>query len=233
MSRRLVHFCTLGRSSGPPGGRPHERLKAGTPREAPTPAPTTEHRPHNSDPTPFEGQNNAESTNLRNHWRGGKSWAAPGSPASTPRFDVPPEQRSWSLNMSWLQFNAGPSPGTCHWLQFSEGPSVSGAPLGCTGETCSLSGETKAPTATATHASCHEARLNRRSLPHFRRRVSSGGALLSICVFDESLVVRVRALLADAAAERERERERERRMFAILSTCLEAKHEKKNKKKNL
>ena len=28
-------------SSGPPGGRPHARLKAGTPREAPTPAPTT------------------------------------------------------------------------------------------------------------------------------------------------------------------------------------------------
>ena len=28
-------------SSGPPGGRPHARLKAGTLREAPTPAPTT------------------------------------------------------------------------------------------------------------------------------------------------------------------------------------------------
>ena len=41
----------------------------------------------------------------------------PRSPASTSRFDVPPEQRSWSLNMSWLQFNAGPTPGTCHWLQ--------------------------------------------------------------------------------------------------------------------
>ena len=103
----------------------------------------------------------------------------PRSPASTPRFDVPPEQRSWSLNMSWLQFNAGPSPGTCHWLQFNAGPSPSGAPPGCSGETCSLSGETKAPTATATCASCHEARHNRRSLPNFGRRVSSGGALLS------------------------------------------------------
>ena len=27
----------------------------------------------------------------------------PRSPASTPRFDVPPEQQSWSLNMSWSQ----------------------------------------------------------------------------------------------------------------------------------
>ena len=81
----------------------------------------------------------------------------PRSPASTPRFNVPPEQRSWSLNMSWLQFNAGPSPGTCHWLQFNAGPSASGAPPGCSGETCSLSEETKAPTATATCASCHEA----------------------------------------------------------------------------
>ena len=43
-------------------------------------------------------------------WR--EKLSRPRSPASTPRFDVPPEQRSWSLNMSWLQFNAGPSPGT-------------------------------------------------------------------------------------------------------------------------
>ena len=73
LSRRLVHFCKLGRSSGPPGGRPHARLKAGTPCEAPTPAPTTKHCPHNSDLMQQEGQNNAESTNLQNHWRGGKS----------------------------------------------------------------------------------------------------------------------------------------------------------------
>ena len=131
------------------------------------------------DPTPYEGQNNAESTNLQNHWRGGKSWAAHGAPVSTPRFDVPPEQRSWSLNMSWLQFNAGPSPGACHWMQFNAGPPASGVPPGCLGETCSLSGETKAPTATATRASCHEARHIRPILPHSRWRVSSGVALLS------------------------------------------------------
>ena len=110
-------------------------------------------------------------------WR--EELSRPRSPASTLRFDVPPEQRSWSLNMSWLQFSAGLSPGTCHWLQFNAGPSASGAPPGCSGETYSLSGETKAPTATVTRASCHEAQHKRRSLPHFRRRVSSGGALLS------------------------------------------------------
>ena len=32
-------------------------------------------------------------------WR--EELSRPRSPASTPRFDVPPEQRSWSLNMSW------------------------------------------------------------------------------------------------------------------------------------
>ena len=68
-----IFSCSLGLSSGPPGGRPRARLKAGTPREAPTPAPTASHRPHNSDPTPYEGQNNAESTNLQNHRRGRKS----------------------------------------------------------------------------------------------------------------------------------------------------------------
>ena len=37
-------------------------------------------------------------------WR--EKLSRPRSPASTPRFDVPPEQPSWSLNMSWLPFNA-------------------------------------------------------------------------------------------------------------------------------
>ena len=36
-----VFYLFLRLSSGPPGGRPHARLKAGTPHEAPTPAPTT------------------------------------------------------------------------------------------------------------------------------------------------------------------------------------------------
>ena len=43
------------------------------------------------------------------------------------------------------------------------------------------------PTATATRASCHKARHNRRGLPHPRRRVSSGGALLSSSVSDGPL----------------------------------------------
>ena len=108
----------------------------------------------------------------------------PRSPASTPRFDVPPEQRSWSLNMSWSQFNAGPNPRymplvaiqcrTVRQVRLHQW----GSP-GCSGETCSLSEETKAPTATATRASCHKARHDRRGLPHPRRRISSGGALLS------------------------------------------------------
>ena len=37
LSRRLVLFCKLDRSSGPPGGRPHARLKAGTPPRSPDP----------------------------------------------------------------------------------------------------------------------------------------------------------------------------------------------------
>ena len=41
VSRRFVYPVSARLSSGPPGGRPHTRLKAGTPREAPTPAPTT------------------------------------------------------------------------------------------------------------------------------------------------------------------------------------------------
>ena len=108
-------------------------------------------------------------------WR--EELSRPRSPASTPRFDVPPEQRSWSLNMSWSQFNAGPHPRNMPLVAIQ--CSTSGAPPGCSGETCSLSEETKAPTATATRASCHEARHNQRSLPHPRPRVSSGGALLS------------------------------------------------------
>ena len=86
--------------------------------------------------------------------------------------------------MSWLQFNAGPNPRymplvaiQCRTVRQVD--STSGAPPSCSGETCSLSEETKAPTATATRASCHKARHNWRGLPHPRRRVSSGGALLS------------------------------------------------------
>ena len=132
----------------------------------------------------------------------------PRSPASTPRVDVPPEQRSWSLNLSWLQFNAGPTPGTCHWLQLNAGPSGRNMPLiaiqyrpvrqehatGCNSmqdpppvglhravqvrHVHSVK-KRRPPQQTATRASCHEVRHNRRSLPHPRWRVSSGGALLS------------------------------------------------------
>ena len=39
--KRLVYSVSARLSSGPLGSRPHARLKAGTPGEAPTPAPTT------------------------------------------------------------------------------------------------------------------------------------------------------------------------------------------------
>ena len=107
-------------------------------------------------------------------WR--EELSRPRSPASTPRFDVPPEQRSWSLNMScWSQFNAGSNPRNMPLVAIQ--CSTSGAPPGCSGETCSLNEETKAPTATATRASCHEARHNRRSLPtelYYYTNTSSG-----------------------------------------------------------
>ena len=83
----------------------------------------------------------------------------PRSPVSTPRFDVPSEQRSSGRNSMHAPYprNMPLVAIQCY---------TSGAPPGCSGETCSLSEETKAPTATATRASCHEARHNRRSLPH-------------------------------------------------------------------
>ena len=59
---------------------------------------------------------------------------------------------------------------------------------------CSLSEETKAPTATATRASCHKARHDRRGLPHPRRRISSGGALLSSAVYEVDSCVQSMAL---------------------------------------
>ena len=99
-------MCKLGLSSGPPGGRPRARLKAGTPREAPTPAPTTGHRPHNSYPTPYEGRNNAESTNLQNLGVEGRA-----EPSTEPRVDTeirrPTRTAERSPSMSWSQLNAG------------------------------------------------------------------------------------------------------------------------------
>ena len=82
-------------SSEPPGGRPRARLKAGTPREASTLAPTMK--------TPSPTTANRRSTRAKASrraptfkllaWR--EELCRPWSPASTPRFDVPPEQRSW------------------------------------------------------------------------------------------------------------------------------------------
>ena len=105
LSKRLVHlvvhFYKLRRSSGPSScsfeGRyalrcpdPRTNDETPSPHAARGPKQRGEHQP--SKPLV---------------WR--EKLGRPRSPASTLRFDVPPEQRSWSLNMFWLQFNAGPS----------------------------------------------------------------------------------------------------------------------------
>ena len=93
--------------------------------------------------------------------------------------------------MSWSQLNAGATiphehATGCNSMQIpSSKQDTSWAPLGCSGETCSLSEEAKSRTATASRASCHETRTTGESLPHFHRCVSSGGALPSTAVYDE------------------------------------------------
>ena len=64
--KAVFSFCLSVRlSSGPLGGRPYARLKAGTPREAPTPRTSYENTgPHNSESAQYEGRSNVESTNL-------------------------------------------------------------------------------------------------------------------------------------------------------------------------
>ena len=93
--------------------------------------------------------------------------------------------------MSWSQLNAGATiphehATGCNSMQIpSSKQDTSWAPLGCSGETCSLSEEAKSRTATASRASCHETRTTGESLPHFHRCVSSGGALPSTAVYDD------------------------------------------------
>ena len=103
-------------------------------------------------------------------WR--EELSRPRSPATTQRFDVSLEQRSWSLNMSWSQFNAGPQPQEhatgCSSMQdrsASKTPPVGLHPAAQVRHVHSVK-KRRPPTATATRASCHEARHNRRGLPH-------------------------------------------------------------------
>ena len=224
MSRRLVHFCKLGRSSGPPGGRPHACLKADTPHEA---------------PTPYQRRNIVPTTATRRSTRAKTTRRAPtfktigvegkAEPPTEPRVNTEirrptraadlepkhvlvaiqcrPVRQEHATGCNSMQDHpaSGAPPGcsgeTCSLSGETKAPTAtatraswrhatgcnstqdhpaSWAPPGCSGETCSLTGETKAPTATASRASCHDARHNWRSLPHCRRRVSSGGALLSM-----------------------------------------------------
>ena len=103
--------------------------------------------------------------------------------------------------MSWSELNAGATiphehATGCNSMQIpSSKQDTSWAPLGCSGETCSLSEETKSRTATASRASCHETRTTGESLPHSHRCVSSGGALPSTAVYDVSVGVRISAYI--------------------------------------
>ena len=77
-----------------------------------------------------------QSTNLQNHWYGGKSWAALGAPCqhrdltSARAANLEPEHATGCNSM------LGPS---------GQWDSTSGTPPSCSGETCSLSGKTMAP----------------------------------------------------------------------------------------
>ena len=181
-------MCKLGLSSGPPGGRPRARLKAGTPREAPTPAPATGHRPPQQLPDAVRGPKQRGEHQPSNLCVEGRA-----EPPTEPRVDTeirrPTRAAERSLGMSWSQLNAGATiphehATGCNSMQIpSSKQDTSWAPLGCSGETCSLSEETKSRTAAATRASCHETRMTGESLPHFLRCVSSGGALPSTAVY--------------------------------------------------
>ena len=115
-------------------------------------------------------------------------------PPTEPRVDTeirrPTRTAERSPGMSWSQLNAGATiphehATGCNSMQIpSSKQDTSWAPLGCSGETCSLSEETKSRTATASRASCHETRTTGESLPHFHRCVSSWGALLSSAVYE-------------------------------------------------
>ena len=81
------------------------------------------------------------------------------------------------------------------------------------------------PTVTATRASCHEARHDRRSLPHYRRRVSSRGVLLSLCVRDAANWVKFNAYISYFWA---RTRSRATEVFFPMEAYLSAMQNPKN-----
>ena len=134
--------------------RPHAHLKADTPREAPTPhqrppsACSFEGRyaPRSPDPRTND-ENTVLTTANRRRTRAEATRRAPTfkllawkeelrrpwSPASTPKFDVLLEQQSWRQERS-TGCKSMPDPRP-----------ASGTPPDCSGETCSLSEETKAP----------------------------------------------------------------------------------------
>ena len=79
VSKRLVYSVSARLSSGPPGGRPRARLKAGTPREAPTPAPMTKTPSLQQRIGAVRGPKQRGEHQPSNYWRGGKNCAALGA----------------------------------------------------------------------------------------------------------------------------------------------------------
>ena len=168
LSERHIVFVRL--SSGPPGGRPHALLKAGTPREAPTPAPMTK------TPSPQQLIGAARGPKQRgehqpsNYWRGGKNCAALGAPRQLRDSTSHPSSEAGAGTYHWLQVNAWPQAGQWdsawlhRWDVFTQWGN-------------------EGPTATATRASCHEARHGRRSLPHewFPSAVQAVGVAPVVC----------------------------------------------------
>ena len=133
VSRRPVYSVLARLSSGPPGGRPHARLKAGTPREAPTPAPTTKTPSPQQRIGAVRGPKRRGEHQPSNYWRGGKNCPALGAPCQHRDSTSHPSSEVGAGTYHWLQVNAWPQAG--QWGSLPD----------CSGETCSLSEETKAP----------------------------------------------------------------------------------------
>ena len=127
------HIVYVRLSSGPPGGRPHARLKAGTPRKAPIPAPTTE--------TPVPATVNRRSTRAEATQRAPTfklvAWGVKTAPPKEPRVNTEIRRPTRTAKLE---------PERTTGCESTRGPRpASGTPPDCSGETSSLSEETKAP----------------------------------------------------------------------------------------
>ena len=180
VSRRLVYSVSARLSSGPPAGRPHARLKAGTPREAPTPAPATKTPSPQQRIGAVRWPKQHGEHQPSNYWRGGwgVGWGREGegrtAPPLEPRVNTEIRRPTRAAKLET---------GTYHWLCKSmRGPRPpSGTSPGCSGETCSLSEETKAPQRQqlVPPATRHDTAEEACHTP--LGRASSGGARCPLC----------------------------------------------------